>query len=140
MILTLEGLTGTHLRLYGYPHSDIADRLDEENWQTRWLARVGSAGWLAIGVSEQTRDHVISFLVDVVSQAGRDTGKKYIREFPTLGEAVAYANGDGDTELARESRKATPDEYPPESHAMIFITTVHRPPGQCSSTPGGGRS
>ena len=122
-----KGKSRSHFTMCGFRHEQVADSLSEENWTNRWCVRVDLNGWLCIGVAELYRTDGTSFGVEVIGRGGLESSCKYKREFMTLGEALAYANGDGDTELARESRRATPEEYPPERSGVTFITSYNGP-------------
>ena len=96
--------------IYGVDHDNIEPELTVENWEDKAIVRSGLYIWVTEGkLSNDDGGEERCYSVQIYSdQQGRDREK----DFTCLHEALAYANGLGDTE----------GEWPDERGSTAYIT------------------
>jgi hypothetical protein len=116
-----------HDPIYGISHSNIADRLTEENWETKAVCRAHNNQCLYILIqkgelSDSGRKHYRYF---VGIELGTKEDAAFDKDFATLKEALAYVNGEDGSEFGQKTRPATFSGLPRERAAEIVVGGVH---------------
>jgi hypothetical protein len=107
---------------FGIKWSNITERLTLQTWKRKAIVRKASGGWLYLWVTKgQYGNGAVVYKVNTDSEGGR-CSQRYERCFPNLEQALAYANGEDDGDIAKETSLATSArDYPPQSEAECHI-------------------
>jgi len=100
--------------IYGVNCNNIADRLNPNNWRDKAIFRIKENRSLYVyvikgSISENGIRHK-RYLVRIHFGSQKDEAFK--RDFQTLKEALAYANGEDSSEFAHQTRLAKAGEFP----------------------------
>ena len=105
--------------IYGIHQANIVPRLTEGNWQTRATVRLLGTRSLYVWIKKGTREAEEVYLVSVENDGPPRWDLQ--ATFPTLPEALAYANGEGGGGLGA----TTPaDRWPAEREATWVVSSV----------------
>jgi hypothetical protein len=107
--------------IYGIHNANIVRRLTTDNWRTRATVRLLGPASVYVWITKGTRDadEVYAVEVETDGSLSSDLGAT----FPTLCEALAYANGDAGGALGT----TTPaDRWPVEREATWVASSVAR--------------
>ena len=119
-----SGVAGPQDPMYGVSHANIASTLNKRNWKTKATCRVHAEGPLYIMIKrgERSSKGTEKEIIYSVTATIIDVKAVYSRDFATLEEALAYANGEDGVDLGVESRPAEgPHEYPrPVGAEVVF--------------------
>jgi hypothetical protein len=128
-----------HDPIYGINRSNIADRLTDKNWETKAVCRVRNNQSLYIlvqkgEVSDSGSEHD-RYFVNIELGTKEDAASN--KDFATLKDALAYANGEDGSEFAQETRPATSSELPQDRAAKIVFGGVpfYQTPEQADTCP-----
>ena len=126
--VTNFGLAPPQDPMYGIDRSNIADRLNRQNWRKKAICRVIQDRCLYVHVARgrQTQDGKTTERYYVRLQFGTEDDSQFQKDFPTLREALAYVNGDDGSNFGRLTRPAESHEYPRGCEADTYITGVSR--------------
>lgn len=107
--------------LFGIRHANIVPRLTTDNWQARATARVLGQARLYVWIAKGTCGGDEVYLVSVEGDGNRcwDLGAR----FPTLSQALAYANGEDGGGLAATA-PANRSQFPSEQGAAMVVSGV----------------
>lgn len=114
--------------LFGIYPENIADRLTRANWKQKAVVRKSPKEWLYILVyalwSVGKERKGIGYTVHVYGEGEEEHLPEYEQHFPTLRQALAYANGEDGGKLATQSSAARPEDYPIERDAPTYFFTL----------------
>ena len=129
---TFFGMAPVHDPIYGISRSNITDRLKRTNWRTKAICRVREDRCLYVYVVKgSTSDNGKKCERHYVQiHFGSEEDRPFQRDFRTLKEALAYANGDDGAEFGRETRPAETGEFPRSREADTHITGLSRVDGR----------
>ena len=118
------GLSPVHHPIYGISRSNITARLKRTNWRTKAICRVRDRRGLYIyvqkgSISENGKKCERYF---VKIHFGSEEDRQFERDFRTLKEALAYANGEDGAAFGQETRPAGTGELPRSREADTYIT------------------
>ena len=117
-----------HDPIYGIRRSNIATRLTNRNWNRKATCRIDKGGCLYILVvigerwGEEQKRKVHHVAVDRLS----GEGPSWSKDFETLDEALAYANGEDSSDFAHATYLANDKTYPLNNEPDIYF---HGRPG-----------
>ena len=107
---TYFGQLVAHDVMNGIDHANIASELTVENWESKAIIRGGNYVWVRKGTyKDEQGDEITGYYVRVYASTPTLHLEK---DFPTIDQALAYANA-----LAEEE-----GEYPEEWGSPSFIT------------------
>ena len=112
---TSFGFAPEHDPIYGIDHSNIAPELTVGNWKRKAVIRAGNYVWVLKGThKDEQGKEITGYYVRVYASTPTLHLEK---DFPTIDQALAYANA-----LAEEE-----GEYPEEWGSPSFITMYPGP-------------
>ena len=122
--ITNFGVTPPHHPMYGISSENIVVRLTLKNWSKKAVGRIRDGQFLYVMVmlGEQKIDGRKQKRYFVKVHLGAPLDQALNADFDKLVDALSYANGEGKTEMALTTHLATPEEYPGNRGADIFIT------------------
>jgi len=118
--------------IFGISRCNITDRLKRTNWRTEAICRVREDRCLYIYINRGSTfgkgkkcERYFVFI-----EFGSEEDRKLRRDFPTLKEALAYANGEDGSEFAQGTRPAETGEFPRSREADTYVTGFTRKGGR----------
>ncbi len=117
--------------MFGINRSNIADRLNQRNWRKKAICRVIQDRCLYVYVARgtQTHDGKTSERYYALIHFGTEEDRSFRKDFRTLKEALAYVNGDSESNFGRLTRPAKPHEFPRERGPDTYVTGFSYDPG-----------
>ena len=122
--LTNFGWAPSHDPIYGIDQSNIAVRMTRLNWRKKAVCRIYDDTCLYIYISKgrftengRKKEHYFVRLA-----LGPKEVNSYEKDFPKLMEALAYANGDDESEFGCVTRPAKAWEYPFGRYSDTYVT------------------
>jgi hypothetical protein len=127
---TWIGFAGPQDPIYGIRRKNLVERLTAANWTTKALLRkVGDLLlyiWITRdGLSENPLERKGAFRVNVVSLPEGDA-REIEAEHSTLEAALAYANGEDDGRIARETRPVPVEGWQAVRPAGVTLSPTSR--------------
>ena len=127
--VTYLGIMRPHDSTFGVSHNNIVPKLNRRNWKNKATCRVHAEGPLYITVKrgERSSEGKLMEILYRVSALIVDEEEIYDKNFPTLIEALSFANGEDGGEISRETR--SPEgvhEYPAEVGGEVVISGISR--------------
>ncbi|MCZ6467434.1 MAG: hypothetical protein O6829_09205 [Alphaproteobacteria bacterium] len=122
---TYYGFAGPQDPMCGVSHANIVSKLNKRNWKSKATCRIHAEGPLYITIKrgERSSKGRPKEIIYTVSGAIIDVTGVYCRDFPTLEDALSYANGEDGGDLGSGSRPAEgPHEYPRPVGAVVVIS------------------
>lgn len=108
--------------LLGISWNNITARLTLENWATKALVRKGKSGWLYLWVAQGHYSSIARPVYQIRTASERRDGARFEKKFWNLEDGLAYANGEDEGDLAKETSPATSArDYPPRRGAGWHI-------------------
>ena len=98
VVLTLMSSAWPQNAIFGIRNANIVPRLTTESWGTRATVRLLGPVSLYVWIAKGTRDDDEVYVVEVESDG--PPRRDLCATFPTLAEALAYADGEGGGALA----------------------------------------
>ena len=118
------GWAPPHDPMYGIDQSNISNRLTRLNWREKAVCRIYDDTCLYIYLSkgrftENGRKHEHYF---VRIAFGKKKTIHFEKDFPRLFDALAYANGEDESEFGRVTRLSKIYEYPKGCYSDTYVT------------------
>ncbi len=125
------GLASPQDPMFGIDRSNIADRLNQRNWRKKAICRVIHDRCLYVYVARgrQTHDGNTNERYYALIHFGTEEDRSFRKDFRTLKEALAYVNGDSESNFGRLTRPAKPHEFPRERGPDTYVTGFSGGPG-----------
>ena len=121
--VTWFGEAGPQHPMYGIHRTNIASSLTAKNWERkalwRWHGKTGLYLYIASSVIDDETDNQDEprYHVRVHTRGTRPT--EFGKDFATLEEALAYANGEDGGMIARQTEPATVESLPEELGPLL---------------------
>ena len=118
------GLAPLHDPMFGICSDNIVPRLTQKNWRKKAIGRIRDGRFLYVMVKqgEQKIDGREQKRYFVSVHLGEPNDRQLNADFDKLIDALAYANGEGETAMTLATEPAAPEEYPDNRGADFFIT------------------
>jgi len=118
------GLAPPHDPMFGICSGNIVPRLTQKNWRKKATGRIRDGRFLYVMVQqgEQKIDGRKQKRYFVRVHLGEPIDRQLNADFDKLVDALAYANGEGNTAMTLATEPAVPEEYPDNRGADFFIT------------------
>ena len=130
--VTWFGSAPPHDPVYGIKQSNITDRLKRTNWRTKAICRVREDRCLYVyvvkGRFSENGKKCERYYVQI--HFGSEEDRPFERDFRTLKEALAYANGEDGSKFGGKTRPAEAGEFPRSREADTHITGLSRIDGR----------
>ena len=129
MAVTFYGMAGPQSTMFGISHANIVPKLNRRNWKTKAGCRVRPDGpiYITIQRGEKTSEGEKREVHYRVEGVFVDVAVIYEQNFPTLPEALAFANGEDAGEISQETRPPEgPHEYPLQTGGEVVISGMSR--------------
>src|SRR5262245_37635170 len=117
-----SGMRAPHDPVYGISKQNIAEELTQDNWETKAVCRIWGSHTLYLTVAEREASTPHPEVQNLVKAYGTGQERCWDRGFPSLDDAISYANGADGSEFALHTRRADPSEYPPEREPDTYFT------------------
>lgn len=136
--ITVMGMAGPHHPMYGICRENVAPALTKKNWRTKAVWRQHEMGGLYVfvarGVTESdSGEDTERYYVKIKIHGGADLAGRFDNDFATLEEALAYANGQDEGLLAKETQPASLETLP-ERPAPLLVSFVRKPAPKSDQT------
>jgi hypothetical protein len=118
------GLAPPHDPMFGIRSVNIVPRLTQKNWRRKATGRTRDGRFLYVMVNrgEQGIDGLKQKRYFVRVHLGEPIDQQLNADFDKLADALAYANGEGNTAMTLATEPAASEEYPDNRGADFFIT------------------
>ena len=118
------GMAPPHDPMFGIRSGNIVPRLTQKNWRKKATGRIRDGRFLYVMVQqgEQKIDDRKQKRYFVQVHLGEPIDQQLNADFDKLVDALAYANGEGNTAMTLATEPAVPEEYPDNRGADFFIT------------------
>ena len=118
------GMAPPHDPMFGIRSGNIVPRLTQKNWRKKATGRIRDGRFLYVMVQqgEQKIDGRKQKRYFVQVHLGEPIDQQLNADFDKLADALAYANGEGNTAMTLATEPAAPEEYPDNRGADFFIT------------------
>ena len=118
------GMAPPHDPMFGIRSGNIVPRLTQKNWRKKATGRIRDGRFLYVMVNqgEQKIDGRKKKRYFVRVHLGEPIDQQLNADFDKLVDALAYANGEGNTAMTLATEPAAPEEYPDNRGADFFIT------------------
>ena len=118
------GMAPPHDPMFGIRSGNIVPRLTQKNWRKKATGRIRDGRFLYVMVQqgEQKIDDRKQKRYFVQVHLGEPIDQQLNADFDKLADALAYANGEGNTAMTLATEPAVPEEYPDNRGADFFIT------------------
>ena len=125
------GLASPQDPMFGIDQSNIADRLNQRNWRKKAICRVIHDRCLYVYVARgrQTHDGKTSERYYALIHFGTEEDRTFRKDFRMLKEALAYVNGDSESNFGQLTRPAKPHEFPRGRGPDTYVTGFSGDPG-----------